>query len=78
MISSSEAILKPSVLTNPSVMGSQCSLMTVDEVAKVLNVSRAQAYLLVREDGFPLIELGPRLLRVDPAQLRHWLDQKAA
>jgi predicted DNA-binding transcriptional regulator AlpA len=53
-------------------------LMTIDDVSKFLNISRAQAYLVAREDGFPLIELGPRLLRVDPTQLRRWLDQKAA
>jgi excisionase family DNA binding protein len=52
--------------------------MTVDEVAKFLNVSRAQAYLTVREDGFPLIKLGPRLLRVDYCQLQSWLERKAA
>ncbi len=49
--------------------------MTVEQVATFLNVSRAQAYLVVREDGFPLlIELGPRLLRVDPRRLQGWLD----
>jgi excisionase family DNA binding protein len=52
--------------------------MTVEQVASFLNVSRAQAYLVVREDGFPLIELGPRLLRVDPRQLDVWLANKAA
>jgi excisionase family DNA binding protein len=57
---------------------SESALMTIEEVARFLNVSRAQAYLTVREDGFPLIELGPRLLRVDPRQLKQWLEQKAA
>lgn len=53
-------------------------LLTIEELARFLSVSRAQAYLLVREDGFPLIELGPRLLRVDPSRLQRWLDDKAA
>jgi excisionase family DNA binding protein len=53
-------------------------LMTVEEVAAYLHISRAQAYLVVREDGFPLIELGPRLLRVDPRQLERWLEKRAA
>jgi excisionase family DNA binding protein len=54
------------------------ALFTIDQVAKFLGISRAQAYLVVREDGFPLIELGPRLLRVDPRRLERWLEQKAA
>ena len=62
----------------PQALDSKRGLMTVDEVAQFLNVSRAQAYLTVREDGFPLIELGPRLLRVDPRQLERWVEQKAA
>ena len=53
-------------------------LMTVDEVAAYLHISRAQAYLVIRAEGFPLIELGPRLLRVDPGQLQAWLGRKAA
>ena len=52
--------------------------MTIDEVARFLNISRAQAYLTVRERGFPLIELGPRLLRVDRGQLQRWLDEKVS
>lgn len=53
-------------------------LMTVEEVATYLHISRAQAYLAVRETGFPLIELGPRLLRVRRALLDAWLDGRAA
>ena len=53
-------------------------LMTVEEVAAFLHISRAQAYLAVRAEGFPLIELGPRLLRVRRAQLDAWLDGRAA
>jgi excisionase family DNA binding protein len=51
-------------------------LLTIEEVARFLNISRAQGYLAVRAEGFPLIELGPRLLRVDPRQLHQWLDKK--
>ncbi len=51
-------------------------LLTVTQVAEVLNVSRAEAYLLVRQRGFPLIELGPHMLRVQPRDLENWLSQK--
>lgn len=53
-------------------------LMTVEEVAQFLHISRDQAYLLVHERGFPLIELGPRMLRIDPRRLESWLQGKAA
>jgi excisionase family DNA binding protein len=61
----------------PHALGPKRGLMTVGEVSEFLNVSRAQAYLIVRADSFPLIELGPRLLRVDPSKLEQWLEQKA-
>lgn len=51
-------------------------LLTVADVAKYLNVSRAEAYLLVRQKGFPLVELGPHMLRIPPTKLEKWLSQK--
>lgn len=54
------------------------TLMTVEEVARHLHISRAQGYRLIRESGFPLIELGPRILRVNPQGLQRWLDDKVA
>ena len=51
------------------------ALLTVDQVSVRLHCSRAQAYLEVHKDGFPLIELGPRLLRVDSQQLERWIEQ---
>jgi excisionase family DNA binding protein len=53
-------------------------LLTVEQVADYLNVSKAQTYLLIRRTGFPLIELGPRLLRVRLSQLDAWLASVAA
>jgi excisionase family DNA binding protein len=52
------------------------TMMTVTEVAKRLKISRAHGYLLIREKGFPLIELGERTLRIDPTALELWLDKK--
>jgi excisionase family DNA binding protein len=56
--------------------GSSPPLMTVEDVAAYLNISRSQAYLTVRSHDFPLIELGPRLLRVDRGQLQKWLGSR--
>jgi len=52
------------------------NLLTVPDVARLLNISPAQAYMTIRERGFPLIELGPHMLRVRPADLDKWLSQK--
>jgi excisionase family DNA binding protein len=57
-------------------MTSDESLLTITDVARILNISRAQAYMTIRERGFPLIELGERMLRVKPTQLEKWIEQK--
>jgi len=58
--------------------GNSPPLMTVGDVASALNISRSQAYVLIHSRDFPLIELGPRLLRVDRGQLQKWLAQKGS
>jgi excisionase family DNA binding protein len=52
------------------------ALLTIPEVATRLNISRAEAYVLARQKGFPLVQLGERLMRVDPMALELWLDKK--
>ena len=37
-------------------------MLSVPEVAKVLGISRAGAYELVRADGFPKIRIGNRIV----------------
>ncbi len=48
-------------------------LLRIDDVAEVLDVSRARAYELVREGLLPVVRLG-RQVRVDPSKLEAWLD----
>jgi excisionase family DNA binding protein len=53
-------------------------LLTVPEVADYLRISRDQAYLTVRARGFPLIELGPNMLRIRRQDLDRWLSERTA
>ena len=48
-------------------------LLRIDDVAELLDVSRARAYDLVREGLLPVVRLG-RQVRVDPNKLEAWLD----
>lgn len=47
-------------------------LMTIEEVAKILNVPRSRAYMMARNGWFPVVHLG-RQLRVDESSLREWI-----
>jgi excisionase family DNA binding protein len=53
-------------------------LLKMDEVAAVLGVSRWRAYELARLGAFPVVKLGERQLRVDPARLQAWIDHGGA
>ena len=48
-------------------------LLRIDDVADLLDVSRARAYELVRAGLLPVVRLG-RQARVDPNKLEAWLD----
>lgn len=47
-------------------------LLTVNEMAKILRVSRSKAYALTKEKGFPLIRIG-KCIRVKEKDLYKWL-----
>ena len=48
-------------------------MLSVPEVAKVLGISRAGAYELVRSAGFPLIRIGSRIV-VPRDKFIAWID----
>lgn len=50
---------------------------TVDEVAKTLGWSTANAYKLTQTKGFPAIRIGKRII-VPKAGLHQWLEEQAA
>lgn len=47
------------------------ALLTVDEVARMLGVTRARCYQLVRENLLPCVRLG-RQVRIAPEALEEW------
>ena len=51
-------------------------MLSVPEVAKVLGISRAGAYDLVRTDGFPKIRIGNRIV-VPRDKFIAWIDQQS-
>lgn len=48
--------------------------LTVPEVAKILGISRAGAYELVRSTGFPRINIGKRIL-VPRDKFIQWIEE---
>ncbi|MGG0848819.1 helix-turn-helix domain-containing protein [Peribacillus simplex] len=52
-------------------------LLTVPEVAVILNVSEERAYSLARSRLLPIVKLG-RQVRVDERKLNEWIEQGGA
>lgn len=46
---------------------------SVDEVAKILAISRPVAYELVKKPGFPAVRISPRRIVVPKSELERWL-----
>ena len=51
--------------------------LKADEVAAVLGISRANAYTLMRSDGFPTIYIGKRVI-VPRDKLIEWIDAQVS
>lgn len=47
-------------------------LLTMNEVAKILKISRSKAYSLTQENDFPMIKIG-KCIRVNKKDLYKWL-----
>ncbi len=52
-------------------------VLTIPEVAKILEIGRASAYNLAKQQGFPSIRIG-RQLRVPEEALRRWINSQTA
>ena len=52
-------------------------LLSVPELASVLGISRAGAYELVKEKGFPSLTIGSRIL-IPRDKLIAWIDTKSS
>ena len=51
----------------------ECRTYTVNDVARILGVSRAQAYRLVQEDLFKSVRIG-NAIRISKRSFDHWLE----
>lgn len=51
--------------------------INADQLAAVLGVSRAQAYVLMRSKGFPTIHIGKRMV-VHRDKLMQWMDEMSS
>ena len=52
-------------------------MLSVPDVASVLGISRAGAYELVKEKGFPTLSIGSRIL-IPRDKLIAWIDEKSS
>lgn len=51
--------------------------LNADQVAQVLNISRAGAYTLMHSQGFPTIQIGKRMV-VPKDKLLMWMEEQTA
>ena len=51
----------------------ECRTYTVNDVARILGVSRTQAYRLVQEDIFKSVRIG-NAIRISKRSFDHWLE----
>ena len=51
-------------------------MLSVPDLASVLGISRAGAYELVKEKGFPTLKIGSRIL-IPRDKLIAWIDEKS-
>lgn len=61
--------------TVPATMYSQGRMMTPDEVATYLSISKSKVYNLFRRQGFPAFRVGKHW-RTDPILLQEWVRQQ--
>lgn len=52
-------------------------IMTIDEVAKYLKVTKKTIYYLIYQKSLPTVKLGSRLLRFRKSDIDNWLESKS-
>ena len=50
-------------------------LLNINQVAKMLSLSRTTVYKLIDVEGLPVVRFG-RAVRVSPTSLQQWLDRR--
>lgn len=51
--------------------------INVDELARILGISRPVAYQLIKTKGFPAIRVGQRRILIPIDSLQNWLSTEA-
>ena len=51
-------------------------MLRAEDVARVLGVSRANAYVIMHSKGFPKLQIGKRMM-VPKDKLQAWIDAKS-
>ena len=59
------------------MMAAHKMTVTVEEMAKLIGVSRSVAYQLVKEKDFPVIRVSERRLIIPLKSLETWLETRA-
>ena len=63
------------VMNKEVVQPIQIMLLTIPQVAKSLGLSRAKVYLLISNEGLPVVRFG-RAMRVSPASLNYMVTEE--
>jgi excisionase family DNA binding protein len=54
--------------------GAPLQLLTIPEVARILNIGRTKVYGLIKTDGLPVVRVG-EATRVSVTSLERWIEQ---
>ncbi|MCL2313470.1 MAG: helix-turn-helix domain-containing protein [Firmicutes bacterium] len=50
----------------------EIELLTIEEMEKILKISRSKAYMLIKQKDFPVVKIG-KCVRVSKKDLLKWL-----
>ena len=50
-------------------------LLTIEEMGKLLKISRSKAYMLIKQKDFPLVRIG-KCIRINKNELLNWLQNQ--
>jgi len=50
-------------------------LITTEEAAQMLSMSRTKLYDLIRYEGFPVVRFG-KAVRICPSDMQEWLEKR--
>ncbi|MBQ3155238.1 MAG: helix-turn-helix domain-containing protein [Clostridia bacterium] len=58
-------------------MASEKLTVSVEEMAKMLGISKPVAYELIKREGFPAVRISPRRIIIPLARLSEWINSDA-